>query len=540
MRAQAQSYVVASLVGLGLCASGCGLLLGLDEFTDTPPGDTGGGAGGSGGEDSACAPDASEACYAGPPATRSEGACREGTRTCNADGTWGACEGEVLPALERCDAADDENCDALECIVWATAYAQTGDVYPMAVASDAEGNVLVSAAFYDTITIGDSTLSSANTTDALLLKLDPAGVPVWARQFGDSSADNPWALAVDSKGNVVLAGESIYGGIDFGDGPLPPGAFIARFNPAGEHTWSKGLGGGLEGVIPAVAIDANDDVVVAGSFSGPIDFGGGPISPEGVTDIIVAKLDGATGSVTAPGCWARSFGGADPDNATAVAVDRSNNIFVAGVSSGIIDFGGLFEVEKSNFVVKFTPAGAATGWVRRMTGATPVAMVDITVDASGRPVVAGHYTGELQIGPHSLMASGESDTFVVQLEADSTVGWVRAFGGTGNQVAGGIAMDPFGDIVLVGHATKQLDLGDGPLAVEDRQAFVAKLTPDAGLVWSRLLGTDAVLSAVATSSAGETLVAGYTTSSHANFGTGPLPGTGDGSMQRLVVAKLGR
>jgi len=53
------------------------------------------------------------ACYSGPPGTLDVGPCRAGTSTCNAVGTgFGPCVGEVLPASETCNGADDD-CDGL-------------------------------------------------------------------------------------------------------------------------------------------------------------------------------------------------------------------------------------------------------------------------------------------------------------------------------------------------------------------------------------------------------------------------------------------
>ncbi|WP_236644682.1 SBBP repeat-containing protein [Sorangium cellulosum] len=546
MRARAQSHVLVSLLGLGLCGSGCALLLGLDEFADRPPdgagaGGTGGagGAGGSEGTTPTCTPDASEACYAGPPATRNEGACREGTRTCGADGTWGVCEGEVVPAVERCDAEEDENCDELACIVWAATYEQTGDIHPIGIASDAEGDVFVSAAFYGTITVGNKTFSSADTTDILLLKLSASGDVLWGTKFGDSSADNPWGMAVGPNGNTVLAGQTSSGATDFGDGPIPSGAFVAQLDTQGKHAWSHGMGGGSNGKITAVAIDANDDVIAVGTFNRPIDFGGGPIPPEDGSDIIVAKLDSETGLATAPGCWTRQLGGTGSQGASAVAVDRSNNIFLAGSSSGALDFGGVVKIENSSFVMKLTPSGV-TAWVATMGDPASVQAAGITVDAAGRPVVVGYFRDELKVGPHTLTAAGSNDTFIVQFEPDGTVGWVRTFGGDDEQWAGGVALDPAGNILVAGYATSQIDFGDGPFMLNDTQGFLAKLTPDAELVWSRVLGGGVNLEAVATSPEGETLVAGRTKAVDADFGTGPLPWTSDGTLQHLVIAKLGR
>lgn len=464
--------------------------------------------------------------------------CREGMRTCSADGTWGVCDGEILPTVERCDAPEDENCDGLECVVWTTAFKQTGDVYFMDIARDADGNMFVSGAFLDTITIGDDTLSSASTTDILLLKLSPTGEPMWAKKFGDFYPDEPSGLTVDSKGNPILIGHSARVGIDFGDGPLPAGGFIAKLDSSGNPAWSKSL----DTTISAVVTDANDDIIVAGGLSQPLDFGGGPIQPKGDAGIYVAKLGGAKGLVTTPGSWARSFGGSGaPVYVTAVATDRSKNIFVAAWTMGTIEFEG-HTIDKGSFVMKLTPSGVPD-WIRtmRVIGPSPagVDMVGIAVDSSGRPVLAGYFNGDLQIGPHT-MTSVREDVFVVQFEANGTVGWVRTLGGTDGQIARGMALDPFDNVVVIGNANTQIDFGNGPLPLADGSGFVVKLSPDAELVWHRFLGKDAVPYAVAASPDGEALVAGWTRAPEANWGAGPLPNLGADGRQQLVVAKLGR
>lgn len=58
-----------------------------------------------------CTPDTIEACYDGPPETRGVGLCRDGARICGRDGTFGACQGQVLPGDEDPGNGIDENCD---------------------------------------------------------------------------------------------------------------------------------------------------------------------------------------------------------------------------------------------------------------------------------------------------------------------------------------------------------------------------------------------------------------------------------------------
>jgi hypothetical protein len=60
----------------------------------------------------ACLPGDTMSCYEGLPGTAGTGLCVAGLATCAADGlSWGACEGQVLPAQETCDTAGDDDCN---------------------------------------------------------------------------------------------------------------------------------------------------------------------------------------------------------------------------------------------------------------------------------------------------------------------------------------------------------------------------------------------------------------------------------------------
>lgn len=129
------SLVLSALLGSSACSTGvdpgAGLTFGSspdptsavadttssDTEFDTDPG-TGGDESGSSTDDDSegtgsvqpCEPGTSESCYGGAMGTEGVGPCSAGTRTCSADGTWGACEGEVLPGDETCNGQDDD-CD---------------------------------------------------------------------------------------------------------------------------------------------------------------------------------------------------------------------------------------------------------------------------------------------------------------------------------------------------------------------------------------------------------------------------------------------
>ncbi len=66
----------------------------------------------SDGHGDGCEPGAVRACYSGPDGTLDVGICSAGEQTCEPSGEgWGPCSGEVLPELEDCGTAEDEDCD---------------------------------------------------------------------------------------------------------------------------------------------------------------------------------------------------------------------------------------------------------------------------------------------------------------------------------------------------------------------------------------------------------------------------------------------
>lgn len=63
------------------------------------------------GQDAECSPGATQSCYTGPAGTEGVGVCHTGTETCDEDGIFGACEGEMLPGPETPDNGIDEDCN---------------------------------------------------------------------------------------------------------------------------------------------------------------------------------------------------------------------------------------------------------------------------------------------------------------------------------------------------------------------------------------------------------------------------------------------
>jgi hypothetical protein len=149
-------------------------------------------------------------------------------------------------------------------------------------------------------------------------------------------------LALDHSGNAYISGATY--SADF---PTTPGAwrsqlsgrrdaFIAKFSSTGAHVWSKNIGGIGSDTANGIACDANDNVIVTGSFTYTGNFGGISLASLGAVDGYVAKY-ASNGNYV----WAERLGGASNGVGNGVAVDSLGQVFATGYFQGTTDFGGV-------------------------------------------------------------------------------------------------------------------------------------------------------------------------------------------------------
>ncbi|MDC3955656.1 hypothetical protein KEG38_17450 [Polyangium jinanense] len=235
------------------------------------------------------------------------------------------------------------------------------------VALDHQDNIVLETAFAGTMSLGDPLPDQASpgSRTMLLAKFDTNGVPLWQKVFGAANTEQrSRALAIDSKNNILLTGE-LAGTINFGGDPLSspsnsdPDLFVAKFDPDGAHLWSFRAGsvGPQEG--KAIGVDADDNVIVTGSYKGVLQFTGDDALINsgldvGRYDLFALKLD-PNGKYL----WAKPFGDKDDDQVTeGMAIDRAGNTIFAGSFDGNINL-GVTELSSTGyddiFVMKLSP-----------------------------------------------------------------------------------------------------------------------------------------------------------------------------------------
>jgi len=411
------------------------------------------------------------------------------------------------------------------------------------VAADQEGNVAVTGSFYQTVDFGAGAVRDAGSADAFVARYSPAGAHLWSRRLGGVSQDSGVGVAVDAAGNVVAVGE--FGGeADFGGlSRMSSGwydIFVVKYAANGTLLWVRTFGGANIDGAAGVAIDSSGNILVTGYFADTVDFGGGPLTSVGGTDVFVLKL-----SADGTHRWSRGYGGTSSDFSRAIAVDASGDVSVVGYFRGVASFGGGSLSSAGNddlFVAKYSGVDGRHVWSRAFGSATSDRAYGVAVDAAGDVLVTGYFTGTVDFGGGPLVSPGASSILVLKLTgASGGHRWSKGFGTSVpiyGEVANAIAVDHIGNVLVTGSIIHDVSFGGAYLWSNGTyDVFVANLSPDGDHVWSKRTGGafDDSGNAVAVDSTGNVIVGGQFVEA-VDFGNGLLtsPGGTDGFLVKLA------
>jgi uncharacterized protein (TIGR03437 family) len=226
-------------------------------------------------------------------------------------------------------------------VIFSTYLGGQGGESATGLALDPAGNIYLtgtttSVDFPATSGAYQTTLQGAS--DAYIAKLAPDGTLLYATFVGGAGSDSSNAIAVDSSGTPVIVGFAVSAVV-----ATPAGhPFVTRLSADGSTLLYQTALGGLGGdTIYAVAIDTKGNAVITGQTNSsdfPITTQIFPTKPPvfGDSKAFVAKL-----SPSGDLFYSTYFGGVLPANnnelpnttGTGIAMDAADNIYVAGYTS---------------------------------------------------------------------------------------------------------------------------------------------------------------------------------------------------------------
>jgi hypothetical protein len=460
----------------------------------------------------------------------------------------------VTPKAESCGGKEDEDCDGHDCVQWAELFGDGADQKATALAVDAKGDIFIVGTFSGEIALNGQKIGAAGSTDVFVLKLDKTGKMLWGKSFGDAGAQEGQAVTVDSTGSVVIAGISTTP-LNLGEPAMamtPAGLFVVKLDGDGKVLWSNGFGavgcGGTDDSgIAGMAVTSGNDIVIAGRYCGSINFGGGPIQSQMMSqDGFVALLGGGNGSAQSGSGWSKVFGDQNQQRAVGVAVGGPfGEITIAGELIGTASFGTVATTVTSKggydiFVAKFMADGT-TKWTSRFGDADDQHASALAADTAGNIFISGIFRGDLSFGAGGVTTPpSTNNAYLVKFDASSSYQWSRTFGGDSFfGTTTDIAIDASANIVLSGVYTGGINFGAGPVVAKGTtlDIFLAKLTPTGQPLWLKSFDDEPGLlfGRMQLSPAMEPTMTGFT-AGPLDLGTGALTpkGSNDGFVARFA------
>ena len=349
--------------------------------------------------------------------------------------------------------------------LWTNRYDNGSHDYAWAIAVDGGSNVFVTG----------QSAGSGTSFDYATVAYSGAGLPLWTNRYDNGSDDYANAIAVDGSGNVFVTGDSVGIGTSFDYATV-------AYSGAGVPLWTNRYNGPANGGLffNALAVGGNGNVFVTGQLRGTNGFfdyatvaysgAGAPLwtnrynGPANSNDVVTAIAVGASGNVFVTGwsvgigsfvdyatvaysgagvpLWTNRYNGPanSYDDAYAIAVDASGNVFVTGPSIGT----GSYDYA----TVAYSGAGLPL-WTNRYNG--PANGYDqanaIAVDRSGNVFVTGWSVGS---------GSGNDDYATVAYSGAGLPLWTNRYDGHGladsEDQAFAIAVDGDGNVFVTGES----------------------------------------------------------------------------------------
>ena len=262
------------------------------------------------------------------------------------------------------------------------------------------GNVLFAGAAWYGATFGDLRFTNSAETSLLLVKCNPAGQPLWARQVGDAGLQMAYEgldLAVGPSGQAYVlggfCGTGSLGGFQmtsrgWGD------AFVIKFSGAGDVLWANQAGGSFWDMPRQLVVDAADQCALLGDFIAPW---------------AVSSTDGRWLTNTNAGYGIASF---DPVGRARWAATTSGYKIAPAPGGGLYSLGD----DHGLWLTRLGEEGQ-TLWTAQGNASDRDFAYDWAVDRAGNVHIVGGFSGNASYGDHHLGSEGGYDILVATLNA---------------------------------------------------------------------------------------------------------------------------
>ena len=382
---------------------------------------------------------------------------------------------------EVSDAVEGDEFVFLGEVEWVKNFGGSGEETAQAIITTTDGGYAILG--FSNSTDGDLDGKTMPVNDYWLLKLDAEGNLKWSKTYGGSKDDRGQSLVQTKDGGYALTG---YAMSDDGDGSNNEGFhdnWILKLDATGNIEWEKSFG--FSGHDHSYDILQTEDEGLF--FTGFLDITsaradgntekGSSLTRHGVGEFWGTKID-LKGNLQ----WRGYYGGTNNDRAHAVVQSDDGGFVMSGFtesddfdinnSRGSYDFWVVKVDDKGNLVWKSSFGG--TGIERAQ---------DIANTSDGGFVVIGStFSNDVDISKNN----GESDIWLVKIDANGKFVWERTFGGSHFDAAQSVSLSKDGGFIIAGNS-KSEDKDSNANAGEN-DIWLIKTDANGNMIWQKSFG----------------------------------------------------
>lgn len=359
------------------------------------------------------------------------------------------------------------------------------------------------------------------------LIIDP--VINWSTYYGGENGDHSSGLAIDSKANPIMTGNTLSkffpvttahtfkGGYDI---------FLVKFDYQGNRKWATYFGGNQSDYVGGLDVDIADRIYIAGwtwDRAFPVTSGAFQSSfLGGDNDGIIAKFT-RDGTLE----WSTYAGGDRTEHFYGIAVDKNYNLAIVGWSQSLNFPNNLQPISPRVFmddvVLMSMDENGQYRWATYLGGDSIDAGQAVVYNEKDEILISGYTKSNffaVTADAYQKNSGGSYDAFFAKFDNSGNKIYCSYLGGFDNDYGTGISVDSLKNFVVTGYTSSK----DFPVTADAYQStnkgnidvFVSKFSDDGRIKYSTLFGgsNDDMGNAVYQDRVGNVIVCGQTYSSN--------------------------
>jgi hypothetical protein len=324
-----------------------------------------------------------------------------------------------------------------------TYYSNNGEVY---LAGEYKGEIIVGFNYHN----------AGDQNSAYFAKKLPSGQITFLKSFRSTGFLSVTSLVANN--DLVIVGGTYSDSLFLGNDTLVNGNFkgmyIAFFDTLGNYQYALNSNS-YSSELFDISFVSGSEIAFTGEFYGPLSIGDFDLNSLFGFNMFLVHYNFQTGQVN----WGKSSIGV-ATNGKSVRSDLNGDIYITGSYGEGTTFDGTVlsgvAGDHNQYIAKYSEEGNLC-WIKTITGPVQTHGLGLAVCENGDSFVSGEFEFSIDIpNVGTLFNNGLMDGFIAKIDKDGNFIWGKSIGSSDNDQGLKIALDQYGNPILLMNAGKSI------------------------------------------------------------------------------------